>query len=441
MSGRRNRWAARIGRWLWLLGPLVMLQLGWLAVGELRLDVGGGRDARYLTNFHEAEGRASSAGRWTMPAATLALPAVRSPVQLVVRGAVAATVDGVALAPARNGVVRLAPPPPDAPAGTVFVRQYHLVASAGAPGTTLALPIMAVNPRPGGADPRPVGIFMQTVALQSLGGPSLAPLVPALLVVVLALLLWGLAWLAFGSAPLASGLALVAALALAAGWGWQRLWVAPYLPALALALGWWLGLLALVHWRWPAAVPARALVGLLVAAPVGIVVAEVAQQPLSYALSWHGLPLLLAPLGLLLATTRLPAERAILPVALGFAACAYTQVWAKDWASDFAPLFRGPRALWQGGPLYDLAAIGQNPLSTVYKYPPFFAVVMGPLTALAPGTAFQLWKALMLGAAVVGAGLVWRALGRPLRSWSTLWLALVVLLLQPLVELGALRSD
>ncbi|HYF66218.1 MAG TPA: glycosyltransferase family 87 protein, partial [Herpetosiphonaceae bacterium] len=104
----------------------------------------------------------------------------------------------------------------------------------------------------------------------------------------------------------------------------------------------------------------------------------------------------------------------------------------KDYADDFKALFRGPRAFLNGEPLYDLAAIEANHLGNSYKYPPFFVLVMAPLTGIPFGPAIQLWRALNLACVLGAAWFLWRGGKQPLRSWSSLALLLLLLSLQPI---------
>ncbi len=127
---------------------------------------------------------------------------------------------------------------------------------------------------------------------------------------------------------------------------------------------------------------------------------------------------------------------------VGYGIAHYWDAVRVDYAEDFKPLFRGPRAFWRGEGLYDLQKIIANHLGTTYKYPPFFAILMGPLTGLTFSMAIHIWRGFNVLLIIAAAVFLWRWSGRPFRSWSTLALAYLVVGFQPLADtLGYAQVD
>lgn len=440
MLGRHSRRADLPTALLSLLVPLLIACAGWWAAPSVLLDLGGNLDARYVEGFFAAEGSGAASGRWSAPASWLRVPAPNLPATLTMRLAFAPTIRYAALS-VPGGVVGL--PSTDDPAnpGVQAIRYPRLFIASdqrwgGEIGVRFDTEQIASE-----ADPRTLGVFVQTSVVRALAERSLLPpLLPLLALLLLTALAVALLLLANTPGWLALLVAAVAGGALAWAWGWQRLWVEPYLWPLSIGLAWAVAPLWLARRAQPAATPAM-IIGLALIQALGLLLWVFAKDNWVALWSWRGLPLVLLPLALLLIESgrrRAVGLRWTLLLSLGvlaiFAVYSYASLWDRDWASDFAPLFRGPRAAWRGEALYRLDELAANPFGPVYKYPPFFALVMGPFTLLSPGPAFQLWKAFQVALVLVSAYLLWIAVSGELRRWSTLWLVLLLALFQPIID-------
>lgn len=129
-------------------------------------------------------------------------------------------------------------------------------------------------------------------------------------------------------------------------------------------------------------------------------------------------------------SARLPARTfslIVLGLSLAYAALFYLRVFAKDYATDFHALFDGVRQFYNaGGSLYDLEAIRQNHLGDVYKYPPFFSLVLLPLAKVPFVPALQTWRAINLLLLALSALVIARAYRFRNHYW--LWAGLLLIL-------------
>lgn len=430
------RWLALIGG---LLVPLLIAAIGWWQPASVALDIGGRRDARYIHDFFENEGQGEASGRWTRPDSALTIPASGWPSVLDLRLAFAPTIRYAHLT-LPGGTIGLPTPDAENANGVQAIRSLHLLLASDQRWSGDAVVRFATaDVAASDSDPRPLGLFLQTARLDPIDDRAwLPPLSMLLALLLITALCWLIVWIGGDSWLWASlGAALIGG-GLAWAWGWQRLWVAPYLWPIAAGLLWPVVALLLARLRWHALIPAPALIGLLVSAALGMLLWVFARDGWVAMWSWRGIPLLALPIALLLIVARPGARRwlagSLAAIALVYGVFSYVNLFAGDWARDFAPLFRGPRALWRGESLYTLDELRLNPFSAVYKYPPFFALIMGPFTPLSPGIAFQSWKAFQVALVALAAWLIWSAEELSWRRWSSLWLLIALALFQPIID-------
>jgi hypothetical protein len=270
---------------------------------------------------------------------------------------------------------------------------------------------------------------------------------------------------AFGLLPLLfmfclriAGLGMVVSTALSLGpgialvliWGWQPLWVQPFLFRSLFAL---LAITAFVAWMQLAMrhIPATSMPWLLVLLitgagliPLYLLVKYSVLPDLSFAetverfLHPNNLPVLamLAALALPFARSRLRTALVVVIVLalLGHGIELYQGAILKDYATDFTAMFRGVRAFVNGEPLYSLERINANHLGDTYKYPPFFVFLMAPIAGLYYVEAILAWHLFNFVLLLAAAVLLWRWSGQPLRSWSTLGLIYLLLAFKPVVD-------
>jgi hypothetical protein len=186
-------------------------------------------------------------------------------------------------------------------------------------------------------------------------------------------------------------------------------------------------------------VDAGELLLLLAAASAAVPLALYLQFGLASWASWQNLPLLLLPIGLLglrlRGRGRAVAAGLALLVAAGYAAGMAATVLATDYGRDFHAIHGGVADFRAGAaPLYDLAVIGDNPLTDRYKYPPQFALLFAPFAMLPFSAAFTTWRIVNLALLAVAAVALLRAYRVPPRSWAALGLLLVILSLRPVAD-------
>jgi alpha-1,2-mannosyltransferase len=431
-----------------LLAALVALLAawaGWLLAGPLRLDVGRPVDTGFLRGWYDRETGVHGTYRWSSPEAAIDLPAVPGPAVLSMRmvgrpegSAIRLSVDHWPV-----GTIRLEPE---------FARTYRFLTPGGsATGfTTIALSGPSV-PGIDAEDTRRLTALLDTAELRPLGrtpAPPLAALLPALCAMIgfgmLRLLGLRPRWALIG--------ATAAGMALGLGWGWARLWVAPFLlPTAAGALVVLILLAAvrgMIGWerpvRGPALLGAFAVFGGLI--PIFTFV-RYDWQNLTH---WHNLPLLLIPLGLALCRMQHAAcsmqhakgrrqnsafTALIMLVAGGYATGMLWVVVTTDYGRDFHAIYEGVSEFIRGmGPLYNLAELRANPLDALYKYPPSFALLFAPFAWPSFVPALYAWRIVNGLLLIVAAWALLRAYNVRLRSWAGAGLLLLLFLLRPIPD-------
>ena len=285
------------------------------------------------------------------------------------------------------------------------LRTYRYLAPTA--GTRLELDYTLPPFGPSPQDPRELGMIIGGSRIEHVAGARWPT--PALLALVLLVPLaeragaaWGLAWPRWALALALTAAALVdyqadglRALVLSQRLGLGLVWFA--------AGGWLLGRL----WHPPDDLPGAAL-----ALSLGATLVPLLLIMLGLGGSLPGSWLLLAvPPLVALALTLIPgAARYRLPLAVVSAGCvlAWSGVYFYNDAiarspSDFRAYYEAALRLRQGLPLYDLAALAADPFATSYKYPPLWALLVAPLTALPFPAAAVVWRTLCIGAAGAGA--------------------------------------
>lgn len=480
MTRQGRAWARAGLTGLTGLLPLLLAWIIWQAGGALAVDIGAPTDTILVEHFHAREANEQITYRWSTHAAVLRLPGQALPGILHLHSAVAGDGTQVTLrSSGASGTMQVGLPPHRGPPE---LRHYRLLwpdtSNAGgwfdlhidgrrplawetplatsARGTLAALRtrVQQATQESAQREERRLGLIVESAAIQST--PRGVRTVPPLLLCfgLLPLLLAGALGLAGTGARLTAAIALVAGLGLVLLWGWQPLWVQPFLLPTCL------GMLALTGLLWwlrravpPDTVPdARRL--LLVLVVCGGVL------PL-YLLLKYGIDLWLHPANLPLVALAaalpipfIPQQTSqgrtvcavlagiILVALVGYGFDRYTGAIGKDYATDFTALFRGTRSFVQGGALYNLEHIRANHLGDTYKYPPFFALLMAPITGMDYRSAIFTWHLFNLGLLVAAAGLLLRASRQPLRSWSSLALGYMLLTFKPLVDtLGSGQAD
>ncbi len=426
-------------RWIWgllVLVPLVLTVVLAQWPRPLRVEVGEFNDTTIIKNFFTPEKNPTETFRWAQNGATIVVPTSLLPGVLRLRGDVAPDGTQVALQVASNAQINL-----PAAGDQVMLHQYWIyVPRDGAWGSTTAIKLRTTQPGSGLED-RAISFVVTDLALGSVRSiwrwpPLSIWLVLALLPVVLTLILQR------SGVPGAFWISMATVSAIAATWALQPMWVQPWVwPLLGLLSAAWLWLVWLSWSR-------EHLTGLELALTILVVFGALIPlfeyikftdyRSVAATFHWRHWPLWLGLLALALPRLQ-PASRrrvwfGLAAVLLLYAGFLYSYAFVKDYADDFKVLFRGPRAFLQGKELYDLEAIQTNVLSNLYKYPPFFVLVMGPLTGIPFSPAIQLWRGINLGLMLLSALILWRSSGRPLRSWSTVGLLVLLALLRPLYD-------
>ncbi len=429
-------------RWLLLCIPLLLACLLWQRGSATTIDIGIPGDQDILGGFYERETNAVETYRWTRPAAAIQLPGTYVPGTISLRGTVAPGDTLVQLSLGDRTQVIL-------PSGDgISLRAYHLLAPAWGDTwgwSTLDIRVQQTQER---IEERPLGLLLTGVFLHTIRPISLPPLV---MLGILGLLPLALALCArlvgLGEWP-AIVLGLLFGLVTVGIWHTRPLWIQQYLPM-------WLPVLivlgGLLLWMRSASTrlkygPTASMLMIFVVSAGLIPLYLLLKYGLHTALHWHNLPVLAMLVALPLPFVRAQARRALLAVAviavIGYGLIHFYDAVRVDYATDFKPLFRGPRSLLDGGKLYDLEELHANHLGTTYKYPPFFVLVMGPLTDLSFSAAIHIWRAFNSVLIGVSAWLLWRWSGRPFRSWSTLALMYMVMAFQQLMDtLGYAQVD
>jgi hypothetical protein len=449
--------APRMRHWLlWLIPPLLAWLL-WLVGGTVAIDVGGLTDRNVTSNFYDREQNERDTYRWSTDASTLSLPAHALPGILTLRGAPAPDGTQVMLRLGEQTAVNL-----PTREGSAEMRVYRMLwPEESDAGGWVTLHILSQPPEGAAqrSEERRIGLLVAHVHIDSLDQPP--PLLQRLstLPPVGLLLAFGLLPLLLALCLRMAGLGLLASTALSLGpgialvlvWGWQPLWVQPFLFRSLFAL---LALTALLAWMRQVTQhrPATSLPWVLV-----LLVAVAGLIPLYLLVKYSILPDLTfaetiehilhpdnLPVLAMLAALALPFARARLRTALvvviivallGHGIEQYQGAILKDYATDFTAMFRGVRSFTvEGEALYNLEHINMNHLGDTYKYPPFFVFLMAPIAGLYYVEAILAWHLFNFVLLLAAAVLLWRWSGQPLRSWSTLGLVYLLLAFKPVVD-------
>lgn len=432
---------SRLSSWLLLLIPVVLACGLWQLSTSLSIDIGGLEDQDVAQGFYKRENTDTSVYRWSTPRASLILPMSYAPGWIQLRGTPAP--DGTLVHLGISEASSVALPPQT----TGMQRQYHVLWTPDAADNGWAR--LGINAQIAGerAEERELGMLLDGVTLVSARMRGAPPLQLLLILAVLPFCITGFFRLAgLGSWPsLAVGLLLGTMIVVA--WHLRPLWLQYYMPfwvpalLVGCALLWWTGRAFAI----PDALGYRMLVAFVAVA--GLMPFYLIQKyGFGSWFNWTNLPLLGALVALALPWSGPRLRRSLLGIItvaiIGYAIFHYYDAFAVDYAVDFLPLFRGPRSFWNGQPLYDLEAIRRNNLSATFKYPPFFALVMGPITGIFIGIAIQIWRAANAVLLLASAFMLWRWSRRPLRAWSTIALIYMILAFQPMADtLGYAQVD
>jgi hypothetical protein len=423
--------------WALALAPaliaIVVALVGWWLDPGVELDVGAPADDAYVQGFYTREQGAPGSYRWSGPQAWIELPAVRGPavLTLLMVGRPGGTPLTLGVDDRQVATFNLLPEP---------ARRYRVLWNGRRPTGTTTLSLGG----PGAvssADPRAIVALIESVSLRPLARGGAPPLLPLLLIGFCGGLGYALLRLVGAGQRAALLCAMLGGAALALGWGMARLWVAPYLPALALGLAAVAALMASLRFaaRGSERVSAAELFAILAAATALIPIYLYIDYGWQSWLHWHNMPILLAPLGVAALRLRGGARRIaaglILLASGAYAAGMLYTVFGADFARDFFAMFRGVRGLVSGSaPLYLLDEIRDNPLGQTYKYPPTFALIFAPLTRLPFVPALTIWRIINLLMLVGACALLLRAYAVPLRSWAGAALLLLAFSLRPLAD-------
>lgn len=399
----------------------------WLRTPVVRLDIGALSDTAYLRGFHERQADAGLSYRWSGPSAALRLPSLGATTLLELAIAGAPAGGPVTIAAADRPLLTI-------PLDPERQRRYRLLVPAPQPATgwhRLAITGVGVSSE---ADPRPLVARISEVRLLAPAGLRLPPLLPLVQLAGLAIVFVaflgasGLPWRV--AAPLGSAVGA----ALGAAWGTQPLWVGPYLAPILLAGAVIASTLALLR---PAVVrstlPAELrLLAILAACSALLPLYRFLAAGWESWLHWRNLPILLLPAAFwLLIAPSLRLRRLALGLLLvlsgGYALGMLGDALSRDYGRDFHALYRAVgRFFFEGGPLYDLPLLADNPLTDTFKYPPTFGALIAPFASMSFVAAFVSWRLLNLGLLVVSVLLLLRAGRAPLRSWAGAGLLLLV---------------
>lgn len=427
---------AMVLAWWRQLPPSVLALLvalcGWYFGPPLQLDIGSPNDVGYVSGFFAPEQSHIGSYRWIGKQATVQLPTVPGPIvlgfslgarpggsQLTINGDTSQTAFQVEEGPMRRYVVLWRG---QQTSGNTTVRFGGDAKSIG-------------------DDPRQIVALVNTITLHSTVGAALPPLAPlVLLATITALSTLLLRVLGMPAVGASIGAALVGA-ALGVGWGWARLWVAPFIGNITV---WLLVVVASLSalravTRRHERLEAPEIIAIFATVSAILPLYLFLDYGLSSWFHWHNLPVLLLPLGLLLLVVRRRWRRnvlfAIMLASTGYGIGMYALTLVGDYAADFFVIFRGVREHVQGtGPMYLLNEIRANPLDATFKYPPMAALFFLPLTGLTFTPAFLLWRIFNLVLLIVLFVLLLRMYRVPIRSWTGMGFLLLALTLRPLSD-------
>ncbi len=430
----------RVWFWIVLILPAVLVIVVWNIGGQTRIDIGSPADEQVVRNFHARENNTLDTYRWSRLNSHVRLPSYHGSTLLGLRGSPAS--DGTQ-ATLQLGADLQVPLPTYS--GTLFLRNYIVFVPAQSSASGWQPIAITAQPPLQPIETRPLGLVLTDLSLRSLDGPlNVPPLILWGILAVLPLVFQSLFKLLGLPGSMSVGLSLALG-GLATGiWGYRPYWIQPFLPIGLATLLLYAGLVWWLHTKIrhdTTLTPMLKLVLVLIV--FGGVVPLYQYQyygffSLESTLHWHNWPIAAALLAM--GITFVPHHArpwfmgalALLIVAYGLVS--YSNAFVDDFADDFKVLFRGPRSFLNGNELYDLEAIRQNSLNNLYKYPPFFVLLMGGLTDIPFGPAIQIWRGINLLLFFVGAGLLWRWSKQPLRSWSTVGLAYLVFAFQQFAD-------
>ena len=422
-------------RWLWVLllvVPFLIAVMLSQTVHPFQFQLGTTNDAVVLDDFFTVESNDTETYRWAQDKAAITWPSQMLPGVLWLRGSPAPNGSVVALALPSGHEVTLPSQQ------QVMLRQHALfVPQQTQFASTSRLHLVTRQAGPAIED-RPINLVVTALALQPINrGWRWPPLLPWLIVSLIPVAFTAL--LHEFRVPGRYIIGLLVGISVSLTWAWSPLWAFTWIgPFLLVLVGAWL----LLRWlRWSTLQVPMAEAAVLVMLVFGAFFAGFQYikygdyTSLSASVYWRHWPLWVALAALAAPTLAWPARRrlwiGLLAVLVAYAGFKYAHVFARDYADDFKVLFRGPRAFLQGQPLYDIPAIQTNVLSNLYKYPPFFVFVMGPLTGLPFVPAIQTWRAINLLLMLLSGLILWRSAQRPLRAWSTAGLLALLAIFQP----------
>jgi hypothetical protein len=349
--------------WLILLAPALLLLAYQIALPQ-RLDIGTGQDAPFIQGLYFPENQGATTFRWSGPVGqVLFTGAGARPWQLRVRAS--------GLHPAGPAPVEISvngqPVAREAWGGDMAEHEYAITAgAAGAAGNIHVA--LATEPFSAPPDTRELGLQVDWVELRPASWAVTVPPWVILAGLVIAILVFASAVERATRSPawaLVAGLALIALCAAAIIW--FRLQVAVYLPWLLLAVG--------LLWVFSARVRvARWWEWLLFA---GLAVSAVRFQARALDFLRNGAPM-----------------------------------------ADFLVFYDAAHNLRLGKALYDFVAAITQPMGPVFKYPPFYAIMLMPFTVYSMQTVFTGWFLLNVALLVFSTYLLSLRMWRPFRLAS-----------------------
>jgi hypothetical protein len=425
--------------WAVLLVPFCVAWLGWWVSSPLQLDIGAPLDTPFVRGWYDREAGVHGTYRWSSPDAALDLPAQPGRTQISLRMVGRPEGSTIAVQVAQQPPITLTVAPE-------FARTYRLLS----PGDTLSgiTTIRLTGPEVPGIDAedtRQLTVLLDRVELRSSQRTFVPPLMALLPALCALICLAVLRLLGLRRTP-ASVTALVVGISLALGWGWARLWVAPFLLPTALGALIVFALLAGIHWarQHTALAQGAGLLGAFAIFSGLIPIFTFVRYDWQNLTHWHNLPLLLIPLGLLLIRQSQaaapgqmlrPVAITLLLVASLYGAGMASVVIRTDYGRDFHAIYEGVSDYVRGfAPLYNLPEIAANPLDALFKYPPSFALIFAPFALPSFVPALYAWRFVNLLLLGVALWALLRAYDLHWRSWAGAGLLLLTMLLRPIPD-------
>jgi hypothetical protein len=443
---------------------MLLAAILWQRGTPLAVEIGSSADRAIVEGFHKPEENLTDTYqwyryRWSRPAAQLTVPAHALPGVLELRGALLTDGTRVTLGVGE----RMRVPLPASTHADAVQRFFILLPPDTDPLGWAHITIDAEPPAQQHERPekRNLGMLVASIAIRPVaGGLHTPPLLAVFIMGMLPLLLATCLHRSRLDMRLGNGVSLAAGVAVVLVWHLRPFWIQPFLlhcfAGLLVLAGmlWWVGWVAAQH---PA--PQRAgavtvqvptLLLLLVGVAGVIPLYLLLKYDIALALNPVNLPIVAMVAALLLPVAAQHHRRLLVRGLVVLIAAAlliygldrYIGAVGKGYSTDFTALFRGAHAFLNGDSLYNFEHLTTNHLGDTYKYPPFFVFLMGPFTRFHYDNAIWLWHLFNLALLIVAVWLLWRWSGQPLRSWSTLGLAFLVLTFKPLVDaLGQGQAD